>query len=57
MAKNASRKNSKKIEGKKTQKKLKKGSGVMGHPECAGRGEDKGGEKKTSKTAKKDAKS
>ena len=52
----ASRKNIKKIERKKTQKNKKKGSGLIGPAEIAGRGEDIGGEKKTSKTAKNDAK-
>ena len=42
-------KNSKKID-------CKKGSKTLWPPECAGRGEDIGGEKKTSKTAKNDAK-
>ena len=37
MTKKTSRKKSKKIEGKKTQKKQKKGSKVMGPAECAGR--------------------
>ena len=37
MAKKASRKNGKKIEGKKTEKKQKKGSNPMGSAECAGR--------------------
>jgi hypothetical protein len=37
MLKKASRKYSKKKEGKKTQKNIKKGSGVMGLAECAGR--------------------
>ena len=54
--KKASRKNSKKIESNKTQKKKKKGSGPIGQAEIAGRGEDIGGEKKTSKRAKNDAK-
>ena len=35
--KKTSRKNSKKIEGKKTQKNLKKGSGAIGPAECADR--------------------
>ena len=56
MDKKASRKNSKKIEGKKTQKNQKKESNMICTAECAGRGEDIGGEKKTSKTAKNDAK-
>ena len=55
MAKNASRKNSKKIEGKKHKKNWKTFKPI-GPAECAGRGEDKGGEKKTSKTTKNDAK-
>ena len=40
----------------KTQKNKKKGSKVIGPAEIAGHGEDIGGEKKTSKTAKNDAK-
>ena len=37
MAKQTGRKNSKKIERKKTQKMMKKGSGAMGLAECASR--------------------
>ena len=56
MDKKASRKNSKKIEGQKTQKNQKKLSDPIDPSEIAGRGEDIGGEKKTFKTAKNDAK-
>ena len=56
MDKKASRKNSKKIGGKKTQKNKKKGSKLIDPSEIAGRGEDIGGEKKTSNRAKNDAK-
>ena len=44
------------MQGKKTQKNKKKRFKPLGLAEIAGRGEDKGGEKKTSKTAKNDAK-
>ena len=54
--KKATRKNSKRIQSKKTQKKQKKRSELMGTAEIAGRGEEIGGEKKTSKTAKNNAK-
>ena len=56
MDKKASRKTSKKIEGQKARKNQKKRSNPICTPECAGRGEDIGGGKKTSKTAKNDAK-
>ena len=51
------RKNTKKIEGKKPQKILKKGAGTIGPAECAGRWGGYGGGKKISKTAKNNAKS
>ena len=44
------------MEGRKTQKNKKKGSNLIDPSEIAGRGEDNGGEKKTSKTAKNNAK-